>query len=150
MHICRGLPCPNCVANGVLDGPVVASSMRCSSPCVGRPLPSQLPRSVRCQVFTEVEEVIQNVVIVACVVMAVIVAIILFLTALLACTAAAGIVKPVNQLLDVVRGFNRLDFYHQVRSSAYRAGEGTPVLRPSITGVSPMMRPRAHHTVGAS
>lgn len=67
------------------------------------------------QVFEEVEKTIGNAVIVASLVMASVLVVILCFTGVFAYAIAGGITRPVIQLLDIVSGLNRLDFYRHVR-----------------------------------
>lgn len=67
------------------------------------------------QVFSEVEDKIGTITTLASVIMAAVVAVIICVTGGVAYAVSAGITRPVNQLIDVVRELNTMDLSDQVR-----------------------------------
>ncbi len=68
------------------------------------------------QAFSETNSQISRVVAFASLVMAAVLLVIGCVTGFIAREVAGGIVDPVNQLIDVVHGLNKLDFSRQVRA----------------------------------
>lgn len=68
------------------------------------------------QAFSETDREISRVVAIASVIMALLLVVLGCITACTARVVAGGIVKPVNQLNDVVSALNRLDFSRQVQT----------------------------------
>lgn len=73
------------------------------------------------QAFSETESDIRKMVMVASIIMAIVMGAIACITVRLARSLSKGLTNPVNQLVDIVRGLNNLDFSRQVRWDSWVA-----------------------------